>query len=114
MNRCFILNREEVATEVAWVELFWMLRATDEELLERLGRWYIPRRDPRYLRRNALIALGNTADPNHAESRAELRRFIEGGDDMLREHAQWAERRLDDRLEDHRNVPRTDHSGATA
>ena len=107
-------GREEVATEGAWVELFWMLRATDEELLERLGRWYIPRRDLRYLRRNALIALGNTADPNDAESRAELRRFIESDDDMLREHAQWAERRLEDRLEDHRDDPRSDHSGATA
>ena len=99
---------EEVAADGAWVELLWMLRAPDEELLARLGRWYIPRRDPRYLRRNALIALGNAADPNDAESRTELQRFIESDDDMLREHAQWAQVRLDQRRDDHRN----DQSGA--
>ena len=26
------------------------------------GRWYIADRDPRYLRRNALVALGNVGD----------------------------------------------------
>ena len=40
----------------------WLLEADDSEILARLGRFYIPRRDPRYLRRNALVALGNTGD----------------------------------------------------
>ena len=102
--------REEVDADGAWVELLWMLRATDEDLLGQLGRWYIARRDPRHLRRNALIALGNSADPDDARSRAELRRFIDGDDDMLREHAQWAEHRLDDRLEEHRNDRSGEHS----
>ena len=37
-------------------------RGSDAELLERHGRWYIPDRAVRYLRRNALVVLGNTAD----------------------------------------------------
>ena len=32
--------------------------------MARVGRWYIPGRQPRYLRRNALIVLGNTGDPS--------------------------------------------------
>ena len=42
------------------VDLVALLAASDDELLERHGRWYIADRDPRYLRRNALVALGNT------------------------------------------------------
>ena len=45
----------------AWVPLLDLLAADDATLLARHGRWYIPRRDPRYLRRNALVALGNVA-----------------------------------------------------
>src|SRR5690606_36565362 len=39
------------------VDLLALLAATDEELLDRHGRWYVPRRDPQYLRRNALVVL---------------------------------------------------------
>mgnify|MGYP007013283553 CR=1 FL=1 len=38
------------------------LRSDDESLLAAHGRWYIPERDPRYLRRNALVVLGNVGD----------------------------------------------------
>ena len=47
---------------LASVDVLDLLAAGDDELMERHGRWYIPARDPRYLRRNALIVLGNTAD----------------------------------------------------
>ena len=87
-----------VDPDAAWVDLLWMLRATDAELLERLGRWYIARRDPRNLRRNALLALGNIADPDSSEIRAEIARFRDDDDPMLAEHAEWAWRRLDDRV----------------
>jgi epoxyqueuosine reductase len=78
-----------------------MLDADDDELLSQLGRWYIPRRDPRYLRRNALLALGNTADPHSVDIRSEIERFVVSstGDEMLQEHAQWALRRLDERMQ---------------
>ena len=43
----------------AWVRLDAWLDATDEDLVEHNQRLYIPGLDGRYLKRNALIALGN-------------------------------------------------------
>ncbi len=80
----------------AWIDLRWVLRADDSELLARLGRWYIPRRDPRYLRRNALVALANsvadagTLDADGAEVEQLLGRYLDGADDLLVGHAAWA------------------------
>ncbi len=50
------------AVRGAWVPLLELLGAGDDELLDRYGRWYIPGRDPRWLRRNAVVALGNVGD----------------------------------------------------
>jgi epoxyqueuosine reductase len=76
------------------VDLVAWLEADGGELLDRYARLYVPRRDPRYLKRNALVALGNTGGPEHA---AALERFADGGDELLREHAEWALRRLRER-----------------
>lgn len=81
----------------AWADLVWMLTASDQELLDRHGRWYVPRRDPRYLRRNALLALGNIADPDDPDLRTIVSAFADGDDPMLAEHAAWALGRLRDR-----------------
>ncbi len=63
------------------------LESSDDELRGRYARLYFPRKDPRYLRRNALIALGNSGD----ESLAPLaERYVEGEDELLAEHARWA------------------------
>ena len=43
----------------AWVSLADWLELPGEELLARHAHLYVPDRDPRYLRRNALVALGN-------------------------------------------------------
>ena len=43
----------------AWVDVVELLGLDDRMLLQRYGRWYIPRRDPDALRRNALVVLGN-------------------------------------------------------
>ena len=67
------------------------LEAGDDELAARYDRLYFPRNDPRYLRRNALVALGNSDDPG-AHDVAE--RYAAGDDPLLREHAEWALRRL--------------------
>ena len=76
------------------VDLLAMLAASDDELLARLGRWYVPRRDPRYLRRNALVALGNVGDAaDPAVARALLWALAEP-DAIVRGHAVWAARRL--------------------
>lgn len=77
------------------VDLLALLAAGDDELVARFGRWYIPRREPRYLRRNALIALGNAAHAGlgpgmEAELVATLRHYLAHPDQMLRAHAVWA------------------------
>jgi epoxyqueuosine reductase len=82
------------ATDGPWVDLLDLLAATDEELLAAHGRWYIAERDPRYLRRNALVALGNTGDGTHPATEATLRRWLATADPLLAEHARWAARRL--------------------
>jgi len=89
--------KQLIDVEASWVELLWMLQADDEALIAQLGRWYIPRRDPRYLRRNALLAIGNAADPHNVEVRAAVESFALADDEMLQEHAQWSLRRLDER-----------------
>src|SRR5204862_3580159 len=74
-----------------YVSLVDWLEASDDELRTRYDRLYVPRNDPRYLRRNALVALGNTGGPEHRE----LVESYAGGDDpLLREHAAWALERM--------------------
>ncbi len=73
------------------VSLLEWLQAPDEELRERYDRLYVPRNDPRYLRRNALVAAGNAGDPALAPA---VDRYADSDDALLREHAVWAARRL--------------------
>lgn len=73
-----------------WVDPLAMLMMSDDELLDSYGLWYIAERDPRWLRRNAIIVLGNTTDPDDSETLAALQRVIDGEDAVLAEHAQWA------------------------
>lgn len=84
------------------VDLVELLTADDHALLERFGRWYIAERDPRWLRRNALVILGNVARvPADEWVREILGRYLSHRDPMLRAHAVWAARRVgvDDLLE---------------
>jgi epoxyqueuosine reductase len=76
------------------VDLLAMLAATDAELLAAHGRWYIPRRDPRYLRRNALVVLGNVGDGRDPAVAEALRGALRHADPLVRGHAVWAARRL--------------------
>ena len=80
------------------LELRWLLTAPDAELLSALGAWYIPRRDVRYVRRNALVVLGNTPGVSDVLLRELLEAFLRSEDPMLVSHAAWAARRH--RLED--------------
>jgi epoxyqueuosine reductase len=63
-------------------------------LRERYARLYVPRNDPRWLRRNALVAAGNSGDVSLVP---EVERWAASDDPMLREHAQWALERLGQR-----------------
>jgi epoxyqueuosine reductase len=73
------------------VNLVDWLQASDDQLRGDYERFYVPRRDPRYLRRNALIALGNTGSELDAALAAP---YLTDDDAMLREHAAWALRRI--------------------
>lgn len=64
-----------------------LLRLDDPELLELFSGWYVPRRDGRYLRRNLLVAAGNSGE---AEALEVLREHLRHPSSMIRSHAAWA------------------------
>ncbi|MHB8641492.1 MAG: tRNA epoxyqueuosine(34) reductase QueG [Gaiellaceae bacterium] len=68
------------------------LAADDDELAARYRRLYVPRNDGRYLKRNALVALGNVGTSAELDA---LDRFED--DDLLAEHAAWARARIEER-----------------
>ena len=80
-----------IGDEVTSLDLVELLTMTDDALLAAEGRWYIPKRDLRYVRRNALVALGNSAQTPSLEAllRPVLESYI-GHDDMLERHSRWA------------------------
>ncbi|MET0661627.1 MAG: 4Fe-4S double cluster binding domain-containing protein, partial [Ilumatobacteraceae bacterium] len=81
----------------AAVDVVRLLDANDEWIEQKYAHWYVADRDYRWVRRNALVVVGNVADPDDQRSRAVLARYRAGLDPILAEHAGWAERRLDDR-----------------
>jgi epoxyqueuosine reductase len=85
------------ASAVAWVPVLELLAASDAEILARHDRWYIWQREPRWVRRNALLVLGNVGDGTDPEVAAALERALRDDDPMLRAHAVWAAVRLDRR-----------------
>jgi epoxyqueuosine reductase len=76
------------------VSLVDWLEAEDADLRLRYERLFVPRNDARYLRRNALIALGNNG---RTEDKRLAERYARSEDPLLREHAEWALTRLDER-----------------
>lgn len=77
------------------VDLLEILRVDDDRLIEMYGRWYLADRDPMWLRRNALIILGNVAPvPVDDSVRSLLRHYLDNYEPILRAHALWAARRL--------------------
>lgn len=75
------------------VDLRWVLTASDQALLARFPHFYLPNRNPRFLRRNALVAAGNDRSPGLFGTVA-----LHAGhpDWLLRAHAVWALARFDD------------------
>jgi epoxyqueuosine reductase len=63
-------------------------------VVDEFDRLYVPRNDPRWLQRNALVALGNTGAAKHIPV---LERFAAGDDELLAEHASWALARVRER-----------------
>jgi epoxyqueuosine reductase len=81
-------DAEPVVSLVDWLE------ADGEELRRRYDRLYVPRNDPRWLRRNALVALGNSGGDEH---RALIAHYADGDDELLADHARWALGRIEAR-----------------
>jgi epoxyqueuosine reductase len=76
------------------VSLVEWLESSDEELAHRHERLYVPRNDGKWLKRNALVAAGNVGT---AHERAALAPYLTGDDELLREHAEWADARIRER-----------------
>jgi epoxyqueuosine reductase len=95
-NRGVEKRRADVEPEGAEpvVSLLEWLGADGEELVERYDRLYVPKNDPRWLRRNALIALGNVGG---ADDAAAVEPYVTGDDPMLGETAEWTLAQLAER-----------------
>jgi epoxyqueuosine reductase len=74
--------------------LLALLDPDDAVVLGWADRWYIPRREVRYVRRNALVALGNTGPADDPGVEGALRHHLAHPDPLLRSHAVWAAARL--------------------
>jgi epoxyqueuosine reductase len=76
------------------VSLVDWLQADGDDLVRRYERLFVPKKDARYLRRNALIALGNAGRPDQLQ---DAESFLDDPDEMIRETAEWARDRLRER-----------------
>jgi epoxyqueuosine reductase len=76
------------------VSLVDWLEADGNDLVRRYERLFVPKKDARYLRRNALIALGNAGRRDQLQ---DAESFLDDPDEMIRETAEWARDRLRER-----------------
>ena len=63
------------------------LELSDDALLDRFNWWYVPRRQGRFIRRNLLVAAGNSREP---AARDVVERHTRHPSSMIRGHAYWA------------------------
>lgn len=75
----------------AWVDLEWLLRASDNEILKKFEGSPLRRAGPRRLKRNSIIALANH---KNMDSLYLIKDYLDHKDLMLRRHAQWAENHI--------------------
>ena len=69
------------------IEFDKLLALSDDELLNRFSWWYVPRRDARFIRRNLLIAAGNSREPAALPA---IRHHMKHRSGLIRSHAVWA------------------------
>jgi epoxyqueuosine reductase len=94
LNRAGSQRRDDDHAGRAWVDVLSWLAMGDSALLAAAGRWYVPHRAPRYLRRNALLVLGNTGDGADPAVLAAVAAALDHADPIVRSHAVWAAARL--------------------
>ena len=76
------------------VSLREWLERDGAELVSELERLYVPRKNPRWLRRNALVAAGNVGTEELIPA---VEHWANGDDELLRETALWALSRIQER-----------------
>jgi epoxyqueuosine reductase len=76
------------------VSLLEWLSRDGTELVEGFDRLYVPKNDPRWLQRNALIAAGNVGS---SSLRPVVEQYEESADPILADAARWAIARMDER-----------------
>ncbi len=84
--------RDDAMPAVSLVD--WLER-DGSELAAEFDRLYVPKNDPRWLQRNALVALGNSGG---REQIGAVERYAESDDDLLRDAAEWALTRMAERV----------------
>ena len=77
--------------ERAWLDLAWVLEASDEEIDARLMGSPLRRARPEGLKRNAAVVLGNLGDP---AARGPLEVGMRHPSAVVQEHARWALERI--------------------
>ena len=77
-----------------WINVLGLLEMDDETLLAHVDQWYIAERNPDWVRRNALLVLGNIGERGDENVVAAISRYLEHPDPMLRAHAVWSAARL--------------------
>jgi epoxyqueuosine reductase len=90
-NRGVEKRRRDAPEQEGHVDLVEWLEQDGSALISQYDRLYVPRNDPRWLRRNALVALGNTGGAEHVQL---IGRYTSGDDELLAEHASWALERV--------------------
>ena len=81
------VDASPLADSTPTVQLRQWLDADGSELIAELDRLYVPRNDPRWLRRNALVAAGNVGTEELIPS---VEAHAVGGDPVLSEMGAWA------------------------
>jgi len=84
--------KEEIENSSADIPALELLSYSDEEILDRYGHWYIAERNPKYLRRNALVVLGNSKKQS-SDIEKGIAKYLSDSDPVLKEHAEWARSR---------------------
>ena len=92
--RVSVARRGEDSQITATIEPIKILAMTDREIMSQFGRWYIHDREARWVRRNALIVLGNRARRDDAAAREGIARSLGDADPFVRAHAVWAAARV--------------------
>jgi epoxyqueuosine reductase len=87
-NRGVEKRRADLPEHDGHVDLVAWLEGDGRALVQEYDRLFVPRNDPKWLRRNALVALGNVGGPEHVPA---IERHA--GD----EHADWALARIRER-----------------